>query len=96
MSGVMQGDGCMLTISLRCSGYGWSVCRHDAALFSQLPLRQAIELARTVARDEHRRSRQPVRVEMAGARGHVVLARFAKAVDGQGMHSALDTRCTGA
>ncbi|CAM5308619.1 hypothetical protein [Rhodanobacter lindaniclasticus] len=67
----------MLTISLRCSGYGWSVCRHEAALFSQLPLQQAIELARVVARDEHRRSRQPIRVEMAGARSQVVLACFA-------------------
>lgn len=86
----------MLTISLRCSEYGWSVCRRDAALFSQLPLRQAIELARTVARDEHRRSRRPVRVEMTGARGHVVLARFATASDGQRMQPAIGTGGAGA
>jgi len=67
----------MLTISLRCSEYGWSVCRRDAALFSQLPLQQAIELARVVARDEHRRSHQPTRVEMTGTDSHVVLACFA-------------------
>lgn len=85
----------MLTILLRCSGYGWSVCRRDAELFSQLPLQQAIELARTVARDEHRRSRRPVRVEMAAARGQVVLARFATAGDGRGMQSAIDTGCAG-
>jgi len=73
----------VLTITLRCSGYGWSVCRRDAALFSQLPLQQAIELARVVARDEHQRSRQPIHVEMTGTRSHVVLARFAAADTGQ-------------
>jgi hypothetical protein len=55
------------------------VCRRDAALFSQLPLQQAIELARVVARDEYRRSLQSTRVEMAGTYSHVVLACFAAA-----------------
>ena len=69
----------MLTISLHCTGYGWSVCRREATLFSQLPLQQAIELARAVARDEHQRSHQATRVEMAGVNSAVVLARFAAA-----------------
>jgi hypothetical protein len=73
----------MLTISLRCSGYGWSVCRRGVTLFSQLPLQQAIELARVVARDEHLRSHQSTRVEMAGTHGRVVLARFAAADAGR-------------
>ncbi|MGN6706438.1 MAG: hypothetical protein ACTHJO_10315 [Rhodanobacter sp.] len=76
----------MLTTSLRCSRWGWSVCRRDAALISRLSLQRAIELARAVARDKHRRSRRPVRVEMAGTCGHVVLTRFAIAGDGRGMH----------
>lgn len=66
----------MLTISLKCRGNGWSVCRHDAALFSQLSLSQAIKLARVVAHDEHRRLHQTIRVEMAGMHSHVVLAHF--------------------
>ena len=76
MAGIVRGNH-MLTISLRCSGYGWSVCRRGAALFSQLPLQQAIELARVVARDEHRWSHQSTRVEMTGTHSHVVLACFA-------------------
>jgi len=67
----------MLTISLRRSeDCGWSVCRRDAALFSHLALGQAIRLARVVACDEHRRLRQPIRVEMPGNRNRVVLARY--------------------
>ncbi len=72
----------MLTVSIRPSpGIGWNVCQQGQALFSDLPLEQAIRLAREVARDQHHRLRRPICVDMSCTNKLVVSARCAP-IDG--------------
>ena len=67
----------MLTISLKPSASGdWIVCQEGMPLFSNLPLGQAIKLAKVVASDDHQRLRGPTCVDMPGTRGQIVLARY--------------------
>lgn len=69
----------MLTISLKPSACGdWIVCHEGMALFGDLPLEQAIKLARVVASDEHQRVRGPTCVDMPGTQGQIVLARYSQ------------------
>jgi len=78
----------MLTISLRPSASGdWSVCQDGVALFSDLPLKQAIGLARVLASDEHQRRRGPTCVDMPGTRGQIVLVRYAHLDAGRASHA---------
>ena len=72
----------MLTISLRPStGRGWNVCHQGNVLFSELPLGEAIQLARQLARAEHERTRQPTCVDVPGPLGRIVAACFARQAD---------------
>ncbi|WP_243042453.1 hypothetical protein [Dyella sedimenti] len=69
----------MVTYSLKSSAEGrWNVCRSGFSLFSDLPLTDAIKLAREVARDEYLRSGRTVYVEMPGTGSTIRLAQFAK------------------
>jgi len=64
----------LVIISLKPSvAGGWRVCRSHIALFGDLQLGAARELAR----DEHQRSNRPVSVEMPGPTSAIVLARYA-------------------
>ena len=56
----------------------WDVCQEGTALFNDLPLGQAVWLARVVAGDEHQRRHGPTCVAMPGTRGQVVPARHAQ------------------
>ncbi|GAA0888752.1 hypothetical protein [Rhodanobacter soli] len=68
----------MVAISLEQSATGnWRVCRCRITLFNDLQLEAAIKLAREMARDEHQRLGQQVRVEMPGSLSTIVLAQYA-------------------
>ncbi len=72
----------MLTISIRPSPCGnWNVCQHGLALFSDLPLEQAIRLAREVAHGQHQQLRRPVCVDLPETNKLPALARYAPVDD---------------
>jgi hypothetical protein len=54
----------------------WSVRRMGSVLFGELQLAAAIRLARTIARDEHDRSRRSVSVEMHDATSVIRLGSY--------------------
>ncbi len=54
----------------------WAICRMGFALFKGLRLGPAIELARTVARDEHQRNHGPILVEFHNLSSVIPLASF--------------------
>lgn len=67
----------MVIISLKLSASGrWRVARSHVTLFSDLPLEEAIALAKEVAYDEHVRTRRPTRVEMPGPASTLILQRY--------------------
>ncbi len=57
----------------------WSVRRMGLALFSDLKLAAAIELARSVARDEHVRSAKSVSVEFHDVSSVIRLGSYERA-----------------
>lgn len=60
-------------------GGQWAICRMGFALFKDMQLGPAIELARTVARDEYTRSRRPVSIEMHDANAVIPLGSYDRA-----------------
>jgi hypothetical protein len=65
----------LYTVKQDVSG-SWSIRRMGLALFSDLELAAAIELARTVARDEHKRSSRPITVEFQDVSSVIRLGSF--------------------
>lgn len=66
------------TVKQSQDGY-WSIRRMGSTLFSDLQLAAAIRLARTIARDEHHRSRRSVSVEMHDATSVIRLGSYQQA-----------------